>query len=85
MQKLLWIAGAALTLVSNSVPAAEVVDRQTVLELRQMAIDAGQTSSSTAQKPPKNPEAIEAERKSIESHRAAFFERVKARGVKVPE
>ena len=85
MQKLLWIVGTALTLVFNSVSAAEVVDRQTVLELRQMAIEAGQTSSSAAQKPQKSPEAVEAERKSLESHRATFFERVEARGVKVPE
>lgn len=56
--------------------AAQTVDPDTVLALRQMAIEAGQTSSSAAKPPARSQEAIENERRSLERHRADFFARV---------
>lgn len=51
------------------------VDRETVQALRQLAVEAGQTSSSAAKPAAKSPEAIEAEARSIERHRVDFFAR----------
>ena len=67
--------GAAVLALGISQLAAQAVGPETVQALRQMAIEAGQTSSS-ADKPPVNGwEVIANERKAIESHRADFFTR----------
>ena len=67
--------GAAVLIFGISELAAQVVGPETVLALRQMAIEAGQTSRSADRPPAKGREAIEAERSSIEAHRADFFAR----------
>ncbi len=67
--------GAAVLAVGISELAAQAVGPETIRALRQMAIEAGQTSSSADKLPAKSREAIEAERQSIESHRADFFAR----------
>ena len=70
------LIGAAVLSFGISGLSAQTVDRDTVLALRQMAIAAGQTSSSADKPPVKSQEQIDYERKSIEGHRAAYFARV---------
>ena len=79
MRKVALIVGSALALSTHTLSAAEPIDKATVLELRQLAIEAGQTSSSTDKKPGKSEAALKAEREAIERHRAAFFERTYGR------
>ncbi len=65
--------GAAVLALGVSQLAAQAVGPETVQALRQMAIEAGQTSSSADQPLAKSREAIAAERQAIEKHRADFF------------
>lgn len=58
---------------------AEQVPYEKIEAIRQVAIDAGQTSSSTVKKPAKSEEEKAAERAAIEGHRKAFFERTYGR------
>ncbi len=69
------LIGAAVLIFGISELAAQVVGPETVLALRQMAIEAGQTSSSADKPPARSRESMEAERSSLESHRADFFTR----------
>ncbi len=74
IMKNLLVGVAVATLMQSSL-AAEEVDRETIETLRRMAIEAGQTSSSATKPPAKSPQEIEAERNSLERHRADFFDR----------
>lgn len=65
-------AGSVLLIPSE---ATQGVDRDTVLAVRQLAIAAGQTSSSADSPPVRSQEEIELERTAIDSHRAEFFTR----------
>jgi len=51
------------------------IDRATVLDLRQLAIESGKASSSTSKKPEPSAADLKAERDAIERHRIAFFGR----------
>ncbi len=73
-EKFLALAGSD-TPQSVETTRAETVDRATVSALRQLAIEAGQTSSSGAKKPERSAAALDAERAAIERHRVAFFQR----------
>lgn len=72
------LTGAAVLVVGISPLAAQTVDRETVSALRQMAIEAGEASSSADMPAAKSPRAIEAEQRSISRHRVDFFARVYA-------
>ena len=72
------VRGTAQLILSPPAAPSPTVDRKTVEALRQMAIDAGQTSSSATTPPARSQEAIESERRSIERHRVDFFARVHA-------
>ena len=67
--------GAAVLILASSELAAQVVAPEVGLALRQMAIEAGQTSSSADNPPVRSQDVIVAEQKSIERHRADFFAR----------
>lgn len=73
------LIGAAALMLGVSNLAAQTVDRETVQTLRRIAIEEGQTSGSAVKAPAKSPEMIEAERLSIERHRAEFFARAYGR------
>jgi hypothetical protein len=73
------LAGVVVMVLANAGVAAQSVDSATVEALRQMAIDAGQTSSSAVSPPAKSLEALETEQKQLDRHRAAFFARTYAR------
>jgi len=75
LTRTMLITASVLALAVSDL-AAQTVDPDTVLALRQMAIEAGQTSSSAAKPPARSQQAIESERKSIERHGADFFARV---------
>lgn len=79
MRKLAFIAAAGIVAVPTLSLAAPAVSPEVVLGLRQMAIAAGQTSTSRAEQPAVDPIAAEAERKAIDRHREAFFARVRSR------
>lgn len=72
------LAGVAVMVLMNVGVAAQSVDSATVEALRQMAIAAGQTSSSAASPPVKSLAALEIEQKSLDRHRADFFARTYA-------
>lgn len=76
MRKLAFVTAVGVIALPAASLAASSVSPATVLELRQMAIAAGQSSSSSAEKPAVDPSAAEAERKSIDRHREDFFARV---------
>lgn len=61
--------------LSVPVDVARSVDAKTTLALRQLAIDAGQVSRSSDKIPVGTSSAAEAEQKTIEDHKAAFFAR----------
>lgn len=71
----IFAAIAVLLILPGIALAQQTVDPDTVKALRQMAIEAGQTSSSKAAPPPKSAEEIAREKARLEAHRAAFFER----------
>ena len=73
------LTGVVVMVLVNAGAAAQSVDSATVEALRQLAIDAGQTSSSPVNPPAKSPEALEIEQKSLDRHRADFFARTYAR------
>jgi hypothetical protein len=62
-------------LLSGLHGAPQPVDRETIQALRQMAIDAGQASSSAARPPTRSRAEIEAEQRSLEGHRTSFYAR----------
>ncbi|MFQ5774943.1 MAG: hypothetical protein ACE5GS_10520 [Kiloniellaceae bacterium] len=70
-----FLVGVAIATLTSPGLAVQPVDPGTVQALRQMAIEAGQTSSSAIKPAAKSREAIEAERQSIDRHRAEFFAR----------
>lgn len=72
--------GTAVLILAGSELAAQVVAPDSVLALRQMAIEAGETSSSADRPPVKSRDVIEAERRSIEGHRVDFFARANSGG-----
>ncbi len=73
------LAGVVVMVLMNVGVAAQSVDSATVEALRQMAIAAGQTSSSAASPPVKSLAALETEQRSLDRHRADFFARTYAR------
>jgi cysteine sulfinate desulfinase/cysteine desulfurase-like protein len=73
------LAGVVVTVLMSAGVAAQSVDSTTVEALRQIAIAAGQTSSSAVSPPAKSLEALETEQKSLHRHRADFFARTYAR------
>jgi hypothetical protein len=65
-------------LPSSRAVAAQPVGPEVILELRRMAIEAGQASSSAGKPPAERQAEIDADRKALESHRANFFARAYA-------
>lgn len=76
MRKLAFVTAVGVIALPTLSFAAAPVSSETVLELRQMAIAAGQSSSSSAEMPAVDPIAAETERKAIDRHREDFFARV---------
>jgi hypothetical protein len=74
MRKIFAVTTALLMLPAIAM-AKQTVDLQTVEALRQMVIEASQTSSSKAAPPAKSAEEIARAKARLESHRAAFFKR----------
>ncbi len=81
MRTVLIALAAMLSLTANAL-AQEPVSEEMVKALRQMAIDAGQTTSSKAAPPQKSEEEIAKAKARLESSRAAFFERTYSKTVK---
>lgn len=81
MRILVLVVTAMLGLMANAL-AQEPVSQEEVKALRQMAINAGQTTSSKAAPPQKSAEEIAKAKARLESHRAAFFERAYSKTVK---
>jgi hypothetical protein len=73
--RIVFVAAAAMLSLTTNALAQQPVSQETVQALRQMAIDAGQTTSSKAAPPTKSAEEIAKAKARLESHRAAFFER----------
>jgi hypothetical protein len=80
--RIFMIAVAAMLGLTANALAQEPVSQETVKALRQMAIDAGQTTSSKAAPPQKSDEEIAKAKARLESHRTAFFERTYSKTVK---
>ena len=78
MRTVLIALAAMLSLTANAL-AQEPVSQEMVNALRQLAIDAGQTTSSKAAPPQKSAEEIAKAKARLESSRAAFFERTYGR------
>jgi hypothetical protein len=72
--RIVFVALAAALSLTTYALAQEPVNEKAVQALRQMAIDAGQTTSSKAAPPTKSAEDIARAKARLESHRAAFFE-----------
>ena len=86
-----WLAGSASVQAATSQNIIELttptapqyaertregpIDRATVLELRQLAIESEKASSSVSKKPEPSAADLKAERDAIERHRIAFFTR----------
>ena len=73
--RIMFVAFIAMLGLTTNALTQELVSQETVQALRQMAINAGQTSSSKAAPPQKSPEEIAKAKTRLESSRAAFFER----------
>lgn len=69
-----------ISLHLQQVAFAQGVSRAGVDAVRQLAIDAGQTSSTETKKPPKSEEAKAVGKAVIDSHRKAFFKRAYGKG-----
>ncbi len=73
--RILSVALIAMLGLTINALAQEPVSQEKVQALRQLAIDAGQTTSSKAAPPQKSAEEIAKAKARLESSRAAFFER----------
>lgn len=86
MPKLSLISGAVFLMLYVPVSAAEDVGRDVLQEVRQMAIAAGQSSSSKpkpAEKTPEQMAAMKDANRALEESRDAFLARLRERGINV--